>query len=351
MKKMKSKILSYILVLVLSLSCLAGCGTEPVEPEKDDNITSIEETLENTANDVVDDLESDDIENTETDTNDDGETTNNESTERVDVINVTAADYNGSPYIVINNNNPYFTDSEKKNTTAFEKYSELDHLGRCGEAFANICKELMPTADRESISSVKPTGWKNKEYSFVDGRWVYNRAHIIGFQLAGENANEKNLITGTRYMNVQGMLPFENMIDDYVDETNNHVLYRVTPMFVGKNLLCEGVLMEAWSVEDDGDGICFNVFCFNVEPGVTIDYETGDNWEDGSKTNKVEKDETNKVVDNTSATYILNTNTKKFHEPDCASAAKTATKNKKEYSGNRADLINDGYSPCGNCHP
>ena len=189
-----------------------------------------------------------------------------------------AANYSGLPYTIVNENVPYFTDIEKQNKVPFEIYSPLDSLGRCGVAYANICKEIMPTEDRGDISSVKPTGWVNNQYDNVDGGWLYNRSHIIGFQLSGENANEKNLITGTRYMNVEGMLPFENMIDDYVDESGNHVLYRVTPIFVGNNLVCEGVLMEAWSVEDNGEGICFNVFCYNVQPGITIDYETGNNY-------------------------------------------------------------------------
>lgn len=255
-----------------------------------------------------------------------------------------ASAYDGEPYAVVNGNVPYFTNTEKQNLNAFEEYAELDSLGRCGVAYANVCKELMPTADRESISAVYPTGWNNEEYDFVDGKWVYNRSHIIGFQLTGENANEKNLITGTRYMNVQGMLPFENMIDDYVDETENHVLYRVTPVFSGDNLLCEGVLMEAWSVEDNGDGICFNVFCYNVQPGVEFDYATGENWE--SKKSNATNDSESKEK-----TYILNTNSKKFHEADCANAENISKKNRTELVGTRGELINNGYSPCGSCNP
>lgn len=191
-----------------------------------------------------------------------------------------------SAYIVLNKNEPNFTDNEKQSLVPFEHYSELDNLGRCGIAFANICKELMPTEERGNISSVYPSGWKyegksnNNEYdtSLVDGGRIYNRCHLIGFQLAGENANKKNLITGTRYLNIEGMLPFENMIDDYVDETNNHVLFRVTPVYDGDNLVPNGVQMEAWSVEDDGEGICFNVYAFNIQPGIEINYTTGQNW-------------------------------------------------------------------------
>ncbi|MCD7893347.1 MAG: DNA/RNA non-specific endonuclease [Erysipelotrichaceae bacterium] len=185
-------------------------------------------------------------------------------------------DYEEDPYIEINDNIPYFTDDEIT-TDVFEEYSELDNLGRCGVAYANICQDLMPTEKRQSIGMIKPTGWQIAKYDFVDGKYLYNRCHLIGFQLAGENANEKNLITGTRYMNVDGMLPFENMVADYVKETDNHVLYRVTPLFDGNNLVASGVEMEAYSVEDDGEGICFNVYVYNVQPGVVIDYATGDN--------------------------------------------------------------------------
>lgn len=187
--------------------------------------------------------------------------------------------YHGIPYYEVNQNVPYFQESEKI-TEAFEYYGALDKLGRCSVAYANICRELMPIREREDISVVKPTGWQSVRYEFVDEESLYNRCHLIGFQLAGENANHRNLITGTRYMNVEGMLPFENMVDDYVDTTGNHVLYRVTPIFEGSNLVATGVLMEAWSVEDEGKGICFNVFCYNVQPGVLIDYADGANEAD-----------------------------------------------------------------------
>lgn len=252
--------------------------------------------------------------------------------------------FSGEPYVVINNNEPFFKESEI-NTTVFEDYAELDSLGRCGVAYANICKELMPTDDRESISNVKPSGWINKPYDFVDGRYLYNRCHLIGFQLAGENANKLNLITGTRYMNVQGMLPFENMIDDYVDETNNHVLYRVTPIYTGDNLVADGVLMEAYSVEDDGDGICFNIFCYNVQPGVKIDYATGDNWLDGEGTENTDSEK------GKAETYVLNTKSKKFHKESCSGISKITEENKEEVKTTKEDLINKGYDPCGTCKP
>lgn len=186
-------------------------------------------------------------------------------------------DYSGTPYVVLNDNQPGFS-SEDLTTEGYEYYSPLDGLGRCGVVMACVGPETMPTEKRGDISSVKPTGWVQNSYDFVDGRSLYNRCHLIGFQLTGENANRENLITGTRYMNTEGMLPFENMVADYVKETDCHVLYRVTPIFYGDDLTAQGVEMEALSVEDSGDGICFHVFCYNVQPGVAIDYATGENW-------------------------------------------------------------------------
>lgn len=183
-------------------------------------------------------------------------------------------EYKGKPYVVINNNEPNFEKSELV-TKSFEKYSELDSLKRCGVADSIIGKDLMPTSKRENISSVKPSGWKSIKYNIVEGRNLYNRCHLIGFQLAGENANKRNLITGTRYLNTKGMLPFENMIADYVKETNHHVRYRVTPIFVGNELVARGVQMEAISIEDNGKAVKFNVYCFNVQPNIEIDYKTG----------------------------------------------------------------------------
>ena len=181
--------------------------------------------------------------------------------------------YTDKIYIEINNNIPYFKENEYT-TEPFEKYSELDNLGRCGVAYANICKEIMPTKEREDISNIKPTGWIQEKY---DGEYLYNRCHLIGHQLAGEDDNKLNLITGTRYFNVNGMLPFENKVAEYMDKnTNNHVLYRVTPIFDGNNLVANGVEIEAYSVEDNGKGICFNVYIYNVQPGINIDYQTGE---------------------------------------------------------------------------
>lgn len=189
--------------------------------------------------------------------------------------------YDGKAYVAVNNNEPFFTDSDMT-TTAFENYSDLDSLGRCGVAYANICKDIMPTEERGKIGMIKPSGWHTVKYDVIKDRYLYNRCHLIGYQLAGENANPKNLITGTRYLNVEGMLPFENLVADYVNNTGNHVLYRVTPMFSGSNLVANGVLIEAKSVEDNGGGIFFNVYCYNVQPGVGINYENGDSWLDGT---------------------------------------------------------------------
>lgn len=247
-------------------------------------------------------------------------------------------EYSGSPYVTINGNVPYF-DSSDYTSISYEHYSELDSLGRCGVAEACIGQDLMPTEKRGSISQVKPSGWQSIQYDIVDGKSLYNRCHLIGFQLTGENANENNLITGTRYLNVQGMLPFENMVADYINETNNHVLYRVTPVFTGRNLVADGVYIEAWSVEDKGDGICFNVYAYNVQPGIEIDYATGDS-------HLIEPDNTGEE-----STYILNTNTKKFHLPDCTSVTNTESSNRQTYTGSRELLLAQGYEPCGRCKP
>lgn len=262
--------------------------------------------------------------------------------------------YSGNPYIAINNNVPYFTDSDMTRTDAFETYSNLDSLGRCGVAYANICNELMPTEERGEIGSIKPSGWHTANYhEYIDGNYLYNRCHLIGYQLSGENANEKNLITGTRYLNVQGMLPFENEVADYVESTGNHVLYRVTPIFEGNNLVASGVLMEAYSVEDQGKGVMFNVYCYNVQPGIVIDYATGDSQlsSDATLIQNQEVTTESSGTQTEAADYVLNTNTKRFHYPDCKSVTDMKEKNKQYYHGSREDLINQGYKACGNCRP
>ena len=282
----------------------------------------------------------------------------------------TLPEYSDSPYVIVNNNEPFFTENDMT-VDSFEYYGELDELGRCTVAYASIGKDLMPTEKRGSIGSVKPTGWHTVKYDFVDGKYLYNRCHLIGYQLTAENANEKNLITGTRYLNVQGMLPFENMTADYVKETENHVLYRVTPVFEGNNLVAAGVLMEAESVEDKGEGVEFCVFVYNAQPGVTIDYATGDSWldENGTGNQQAAAKETKTVVETEiqaekqtqaettqapakeTSTYILNTNSKKFHKPGCSAASQIKAANKDEFTGTRDEVIAKGYEPCKKCNP
>ena len=274
-------------------------------------------------------------------------------------------EFSGEPYVVIDDNQPDFP-QEDRTTESFESYSPLDFLGRCGTAYANVGQDLMPTEDRGQIGQVKPSGWQTVKYDIVDGKYLYNRCHLIGYQLTGENANEENLITGTRYMNVEGMLPFEDEVADYVQETGNHVLYRVTPVFEDLNLVADGVQMEAYSVEDEGAGVCFNVYVYNVQPGVEINYATGDSWLSGEEPTEQEtpaQTETEPVgedsgtTENTQSqtpaetTYILNTSSHKFHLPDCAGAASMSDANRQEYTGSREDLIAQGYSPCGQCNP
>lgn len=266
--------------------------------------------------------------------------------------------YTGNPYTVLNDNVPEFS-QEEFTEESFESYSELDALGRCGVAYANIGPDLMPQKEREKIGQVRPSGWQTVKYDFVDGKYLYNRCHLIGYQLTAENANKQNLITGTRYMNVDGMLPFENMTADYIHETGNHVLYRVTPLYQGDDLVASGVQMEARSVEDEGEGILFNVYCYNVQPGVKIDYRTGDSWEDSEYVteeaealsdggNMANQSEGNAI---SQAAYVVNINTEIFHKPECSSVKRMKEKNKLEYTDSRDELISQGYTPCKNCNP
>ena len=270
-------------------------------------------------------------------------------------------EYKRSATVEINGGDPFFEEQEITDD-AFESYSPLDALGRCGVAFACIGIEIMPTEEREDIASVTPSGWEyggisnNNTYDFVENGYIYNRCHLIGFQLAGENDNERNLITGTRYLNIEGMLPFENMVADYVQKTGNHVMYRVTPIFSGLDYVARGVLMEAYSVEDNGRGICFCVYAYNVQPGVTIDYFTGVNVKSGETLPEINDENDNRTevggsTEGEECDYILNTNTKKFHYVGKSCAPKSDSKNYKEYTGTREDLINEGYSPCGTCKP
>ena len=342
----------YLLVLIFCLS-LCGCGTSS---ELGQNIQDVlqelpTEEIKDAITDTITDTIVDLLQPTATPTpigqqsqTSSSNNQNQEVTTDFSVLTEITLDdipkYTTEAFAVVNDNVPFFK-VDTSFTNSFEIYPDLDELGRCQIVYANVGTDIMPTEERGSISSVKPSGWVNAKYDCVDGSYLYNRCHLIGFQLTGENANKRNLITGTRYMNVDGMLPFENLIADYVKETKNHVMLRVYPMFEGDNLVADGVLMEAWSVEDEGEGICFNVFVYNIQPGIEIDYKTGESWlaGEGSATKEDKKD------------YVVNTNTKKFHEPTCSSAISTTGNNRKEVTTTREELINQGYEACGKCKP
>ena len=258
--------------------------------------------------------------------------------------------YAGSPYVELHGNEPYFTEGELT-TNSFELYSDLDALGRCGTAYACIGQDLMPNEPRGEIGMIKPSGWHTVRYdTVIEDKYLYNRCHLISYQLTGENANEKNLITGTRSFNLDGMLPFENMVYQYIVEMGRHVLYRVTPVYEGDNLVASGVVMEALSEEDEGMGIKFCVFCYNVQPGIGIDYATGESWLESPVTDGTSDDPGAKEPMD-GQDYVLNTNTRKFHYPNCDSADRIKPKNRKEYNGTREEVIEMGYEPCKRCNP
>ena len=248
--------------------------------------------------------------------------------------------YSGEPYVILNENIPLFT-QEEITDESYEYYGDLDRLNRCTYTMASIGQDLMPTEERGSIGQVKPTGWVTAKYDVLDGKYLYNRCHLIGFQLTGENANEANLITGTRYMNVDGMLPFENMVADYIKETGNHVLYRVIPVFEEEHLVADGVTMEAWSVEDNGEGICFYVYVYNVQPGVEIDYATGESQLTLADSN----------TDEAVFTYVVNTSSKKFHDASCAQADAIKSENRETFETTRSQMIAWDFTPAGCCKP
>ena len=327
MKKMLQK--AFLIILVLSLVfSLCACNIDEIIDGVGDVIG---DELDNVINDAL------------------GDGTGGSNTEAPGSGSVSAFDisivpaYTEYPYYVINNNVPFFTEDEIV-SEAYEYYGDLDSLGRCTLTVACISRELMPTEERKGLDT-KPTGWINKQYDIVSGGYLYNRCHLIGFQLTGENANEKNLITGTRYMNWDGMVEFENMTADHIKETGNHVMYRATPIFDGENLLASGVLLEAYSVEDNGEGICFNVFIYNVQPGVILDYATGQS--ELAEQSETENEETN----DTDATYILNTNTMKVHLPTCRHAENIADSNREESDKTEEELTKEGYVGCLVCDP
>ena len=333
--KNNMRTLAMVICLALTMQFASGCGTTESAQSTQENATTIAETF--------------------------------------DFAAVPA--YDGKAYVAVNDNVPFFTE-EELSSASYETYGELDPLGRCTVCVASVGQDLMPAEERGNIGAVKPTGWHTVKYDFVDGKYLYNRCHLIGYQLTGENANEKNLITGTRYLNVEGMLPFENLTADYVKETGNHVMYRVTPVFEGNNLVASGVLMEAESVEDQGEGVLFCVYVYNVQPGIAIDYATGESWADGSGSAGSTAGQGtvgNGSSQNQSAgsgaagssgggagssgssatvqTYILNTNSKKFHLPSCTSVTQMKAANRQEFTGTRDEVIADGYEPCKNCNP
>lgn len=301
--------LAMVICLALTMQFASGCGTTESAQSTQKNATTIAETF--------------------------------------DFAAVPA--YDGKAYVAVNDNVPFFTE-EELSSASYETYGELDPLGRCTVCVASVGRDLMPAEERGNIGAVKPTGWHTVKYDFVDGKYLYNRCHLIGYQLTGENANEKNLITGTRYLNIEGMLPFENMVADYVKETDQHVMYRVTPVFEGDNLLAAGVLMEGKSVEDNGEGVLFCIFAYNVQPGVSIDYATGESSADGTIVNDTSAQEETSQSEETQ-TYVLNTNTHKFHKPGCYSVEEIKPENYAEFTGTREEAIAYGYDPCKNCNP
>lgn len=381
---MKRRTISFFLSLMLCLSLLSACGSTTDAPANSSNRDiAFEETRQEVQAEGSDYIISENGEpalDSESGKNDSASDKaqpsqpernadeNSLSAEAPAFSLSSIAEYTDKPYVAVNGNVPYFTESELTDQS-YEYYSDLDALGRCGTACASIGQDLMPTEPRGSIGMVKPTGWHTVRYDdLVDGKYLYNRCHLIGYQLTGENANTKNLITGTRYLNIDGMLPFENMVADYVKETGNHVMYRVTPIFEGDNLLANGVLMEGYSVEDNGAGICYCVYAYNVQPGVEIDYATGDSKRaDSSNTaqtpstvapvpaqepdDSVSPDNPGTGNDTVQTDYFLNTNTKKFHYPTCSSVKDMKDKNKQEFHGTRDEVITNGYSPCGRCKP
>lgn len=380
---MKSRILSCFLIFTLCFSILTACGSDtalsdntPSESSQveisDSQDSTPGETEERDGSESLDSASSKgDAVPSQSDAPPASQGQQTESSAPTEITTASSFSlsdvpaYSGKAYTSVNGNVPYFTAAELT-TTSFETYSDLDTLGRCGVTYACIGQDLMPTKERGSIGMVKPTGWHTVRYDdLVDGKYLYNRCHLIGYQLTGENANTQNLITGTRYLNIEGMLPFENMVADYIQETNNHVLYRVTPIFEGNNLLANGVLMEGYSVEDKGAGVSYCVFAYNVQPGIEIDYATGESkladgaQQEEQKTATVtptpspepEKQEPVTGSEASQADYILNTNTKKFHYPTCSSVNDMKEKNKQEFFGTRDETIALGYSPCGRCKP
>lgn len=381
----KLSILGTILALLLVIGLLPGCSTSNASDETSLSAPSSES--EGTAAHGADGKQNN---ASTTDTQESADFAASENSPETGGSLLEYGDvpaFEGSPYVYVNGGDPTFTDEQLAAEAGSERYGELDELGRCTTAFAVVGPETQPTEERGSIGEVRPSGWQMAKYDFVEGKYLFNRCHLLGYQLTGENANPQNLITGTRYLNVQGMLPFENAVADYVDATGNHVRMAVIPVFEGSELVARGVQMMAESVEDGGDGVAFNVFCYNVQPGVVINYGTGDSMAEGDATplpdvkggddasgsesadggasdgagatglaatgdsgasekGADDADEGKGVAD-----YVLNTNSKKFHRPDCSSVKQIKDKNRKDVKDTRENLIANGYDPCQRCNP
>lgn len=331
-------LLSLLLVLLLSCSLLAGCAGETA--------ANAPQTASGTEQDAGAHGSQPDAAAEPTD--DSAAAPAPASTDAFDLAQV--PDYSGSPYAIVADDVPALREADAANVA--ESYAPLDSLGRCGVAIAVVSPATMPTEERGSIGMVKPSGWHTVRYDdLVDGKYLYNRCHLLGYQLTGENANVQNLITGTRYLNTEGMLPFENEIADYVERTGGSILMRVTPVFVGDELVARGVHMEALSLGDAGAGVRFNVFCYNVQPGIGIDYATGDSWRAEQVADTADASNETGASDADVRDYVLNTSSKKFHLPSCSSVGQIAQHNKQEFTGTRDELIAQGYEPCERCNP
>ena len=337
-------VLSTFLVFILLLS---GCSGGNIENEGEDSLTP-QETSEST--EVT--LPSDSTEVSSSESEESNSDASNRSEDFVIPV------YAGTEVVQINGNIPDFQASVEA-TEDYVKFSEQDSLGRCGVAEGYIGRAILPTEERGSIGMIKPSGWHTVKYSFIDGKYLYNRCHLIAYELCGVNDDTRNLITGTRHLNLDGMLNIEDQVCWYVRNSGNHVKYRVTPWYEGNNLVATGVQIEACSVEDDGAGICLNVFCFNVQPGVVIDYSTGESYAETVSDDQPSAEITRNVIEpepdtftpSDGVTYVLNTNTYRFHLPDCQSVQDMKEKNGQEFFGTREELIEDGYVPCGRCNP
>ena len=363
------KIFSIIALLFLLAVCSMAMGCDLTD-SSDDAASSGEKTEQ--AADATEDNEATEDENRDAQDEQDPADSEESSAEGSHAIDPDKLpEWDGEPSIEINGGDPSFTDSElsaiKKQTE--EDLSALDDQGRCGDVSACVSSETMPEGERDSIGMIRPAGWHLVKYDFVEGKYLYNRCHLIGWQLTGLNAEERNLITGTRYLNVDGMLPYENQVADFAESSDLHVAYRVEPVYKGDELIARGVHIEAESIEDKGESLAFNVYCYNVQPYVDIDYKTGESTADSDAPDSAESSDSSAnqsgsssgsgssqnagagSQDSTEQTYILNTNTKRYHLQGCRSLSQMKDKNKRTFHGSKKELSRMGYQPCGNCNP